>query len=1049
MKNVKFALALKYSIFVAVLFTFLPSTYAKDGGATKIANAINSTQVKKITGTVKDELGQPLIGVTVSFGTGAGTVTDLDGVFTLDNVPEDAVLTISYVGYKEAKVPVLGKETILITLQPDEQLLDEVVVIGYGIQKKSNVTGAISSIKADDLKNSPITNAASALQGRVAGVQIVNNSGAPSATPTIRVRGYSSNGLSDPLYIVDGLKVNDISYLEPTSIQSMEVLKDAASAAIYGAEAGNGVILITTKTGNKGLTKALFDAQWSYSNLAKKMKVLNADQYRQFYTEALQDGFTSLYDQYNIAGANTDWQDEMYETGAIQKYNLGVQGGNNAGNFFLTLGYMNNDGMMKMDKDYYQRITGQINASYNIKPWLEVGTSNTITNVNNSTIAENNNQYGVLKDIVLADPLTPVLYNDNNLPEKIQAAISNNLHPIKDDRGSYYGYSWLNNANPLAAVQINNETNKSFYINGITYANIKPFKNFVFTTRLGYTLGNLAYDLYVPTRLSGYFDNTIDTQLDLRSQQTTTRRYQWENFFNYTLETEKAGILSVMAGMSYINSESSYTTARTNELTQEIPNFIYMDYSTSSATDFVLGNRINNSQIAYFGRLSWDYQNRYNLQANVRADSYDAAYLDLEHNWGYFPSLSAGWTFSNESFMENITGEVFSYGKLRASYGVNGSISNLGSYAYAFTLRTGQNDPANQTANMTYWLDGQLYEGTYPNSIFANPKLRWERSKQLDAGLDLRFLNGRLSATVDYYNKLTDGLLVASVAPLTTGASTVYQNLGKVANSGFEVELEWKDNIGDFSYGIKGNIATVKNKVTEYRGEGTRIEGSGLLGSSSKMTCFEEGYPIWYIRGYKMTGVDAATGEPVFADLFEDGKITDADRTELGKAIPDFTYGLTLSAAYKNFDLSIYGAGASGNQLVYGMMSAEMASRANRPEFLYEGRWTGSNTQASLPGAIYQVNDPRFYNSDAFVFDASFFKIKQIQLGYTMPGKFLKSVVESVRAYVSLDNFFTFTDYPGSDPEINASSNTSSAMALDYGAYPIAKSISFGINIIF
>jgi hypothetical protein len=297
---------------------------------------------------------------------------------------------------------------------------------------------------------------------------------------------------------------------------------------------------------------------------------------------------------------------------------------------------------------------------------------------------------------------------------------------------------------------------------------------------------------------------------------------------------------------------------------------------------------------------------------------------------------------------------------------------------------------------------------------------------------------------------LTDGLLVQSVAPLTTGTSTIYQNLGKVRNSGLEVELDWKDKIGDFSYGVKGNIATLSNKVTKYRGKGTRISGSSLLSSGSALTYFEEGYPLWYIRGYKLTGVKSSTGEAEYEDIDGDGSITENDRTDLGKGIPDFTYGLTLTAAYKNFDFSIYGAGASGNKLVYGMMSTNKDTWTNRPQFLYGDRWTSSNTSASLPSAVYQINDPRFYNSDAFVFNASFFKIKQIQLGYTMPKSLLTPLhIESVRAYVSLDNFFTFTDYPGSDPEVNASGNTSSALAIDFGGYPMSKSVSFGLNVSF
>ena len=1050
-KNEKPNLVFSYSMLFTALLALFPSAYAKGISAVNDEGITNVTQVKKVTGVVKDEDNQPLVGATVSLSPGVGTITDVDGVFTLNNVPENGVLTISYIGYETVKISVTGENAIDVTLMPNNQILDEVVVIGYGVQKKSNVTGAISSIKADDLQNSSISNAASALQGKVSGVQVVNNSGSPGASPTIRVRGYSSNGSSDPLYIVDGLKVSDISYLDPSSIKSIEILKDAASAAIYGAEAGNGVILITTNTGEKGKTKVVFDAQWTYSNLANKVDLLNAEQYKQYYTEAAGDAFTSLYNQFNIAGVDTDWQDAMYETGKMQKYSLGVQGGNDNGNFFLTMSYLNNDGMVKMDKDYYQRIMGQINANYNIKSWLEVGTSNTITNSKYSVLPENNVQFGMMKDILLMDPLTPILYNSNNLPDRLQTVIANGLHPIQDNSGNYYGYSWSaggGGPNPMASVQIGDGTNRSFYINGMTYANIKPVKNLVVTTRLGYTLGNRGSNSYLPIRWNTFFAD-IDNDINFSSEQYTTRYYQWENFFNYMLETKTAGNYSIMAGMSYSNNEMNIVGTRTNELLSYSPNFIYMNYSTNSANDYVLGNLSFKRQMAYYGRLSWDYENRYNLQANFRADSYDASYLDLNHNWGYFPSVSVGWTFSNENFMKNVSGGAFTYGKLRASYGVNGSISNLGNYMYAATLRNGQYDLVNQTANMAYWLDGKLYQGIYPNSVLANPKLRWERSKQYDIGLDLRFFNGRLNTTVDYYNKLTDGLLVESVAPLTTGSSTVFQNLGKVTNSGIEVELEWKDKIGDFSYGFKGNIATVKNKVKEYRGKGTRIEGSGMLGGSA-ITFFEEGYPLWYIRGYQMTGVDTSTGEPIFADLNGDGEITDADRTELGKAIPDLTYGLTLTVGYKNFDFSVYGAGASGNELIYAMMSTDPGMRSNRPTFLYEGRWNSNNTNATVPSAVYQINDPRYYNSNAFVFDASYFKIKQIQLGYAIPKTLSKSLgLEFARAYISLENFFTITNYPGSDPEINASSNTSSAMALDYGGYPMSKSVSFGINITF
>ena len=1005
----------------------------------------------RLTGSVKDAAGEPLIGASILVGDGVGAITDLDGNFVLENVASEAVLTVSYVGYKDVQVPVNGRTHIDIVLESDDLILDDVVVIGYGVQRKSNVTGAISSVKAEDFQNKPITNAASALQGKVSGVQVINNSGAPGASPTIRVRGYSSNGSSNPLYIVDGLKVSDISYLDPSSIKSMEILKDAASAAIYGAEAGNGVIMITTKGGEKGSTRVSFDSQWTWSSLAKRVDLMNAEQFTNYYTEAGGDAFTSQYFQHNIAGTDTDWQKEMYETGLLQKYNLGVQGGTDQGGFFLALGYTGNNGMIKMDKDRYQRINAQLNANYTVRPWLEVGSSNNLSYIISSTLSESNVQYGQMKDILLADPLTPVYYA--SLPSSVQEKLNSGMHPVQTDDGRYYGMSWIAGGanNPLANVQITNTENRGFYLNGMTHVNLKPFKNFVFTSRVGYTFGSMQSGYYNPTRMTS-FTATTDTPLSLVSTQTATIYYQWENFANYVLQTGKAGDFGFMLGMSYSDANSRVTGGQTNALSSEDENFRYLSYSTNAADDYVSGDVTLRRQIAYYGRLSWDWRGRYNAQFNFRADSYDSAYLDLSNSWGFFPSASIGWTFSEEPFMKNVKGDVFSFGKLRASWGINGSISNLGGYMYNATLRTGQANLATNTANTTYFLDGVLYQGTYPGSVLANPNLRWEQSKQLDLGLDLRFFNSRLTAAFDYFHKTTDGLLVASTAPYITGTTAVYQNLGIVTNDGLELELEWRDSIGDFNYGIKGNISTVKNVVKAYRGEGTRINGASMLQAGESMTYFEEGYPVWYIRGYKLKGVDASTGAAIYEDT--DGKdgITDSDRTYLGKAIPDYTYGITLTASWKGLDFSVYGAGSQGNQLIYGMMPTSTDNWTNRPAFLYNGRWTASSASgATLPSAMYQRNDPRFYNSDAFVFDASFFKIKQIQLGYTFPKSLLQRMsIDSVRAFLSMDNWFTFTKYPGSDPEVNAAAAAgASALAFDYGGYPLAKSLSVGINVAF
>lgn len=1053
-QNSKLWSALRYTALVSTMFGVSPVMMAETGIVTDAPNVNAVWQVKKITGVVKDEMG-PLIGATVQVSNGAGIVTDLDGNFVLENVPENATITVSYVGYVSQTIKVAGKSTFNITLSSDAQVLDELVVIGYGVQKKSNVTGAISSVKSDDLKNMPVTNAASALQGKVSGVQIVNNSGAPGSSPTIRIRGYASNGTSDPLFIVDGLKVDNIDYLEPSAIDRMEILKDAASAAIYGAEAGNGVVLITTKQGSKGKTTVTFDAQWSFSSLANKVDMMNAEQYTNYYSEAT-EAFMTSYNQYykdqpyamvNGKPADTDWQDEVFTTGKMQKYNVGFQGGGENNNFFLSMGYMNNDGMLEGNRDYYERISSQINASYKMNKWLEVGTNNSLQYSKYNAMGEGSTEYGIMRSLYQIDPLTPAEYT-NGLPEWLQGAIDGGQHPVQNpDNGNYYGISWAkgNPNNPLMELSKGTSGNRTFSINGTSYMNITPLKGLVFTSRLGYNFANASANNYSPASTYGWNQEGGDKKMELAAQQMTTRYYQWENFINYNFSWGKNDF-SLMAGTSYKENEVEFMRSSTDALSSDADNFHYLDYSTVGATDLISGNLEKHRQIAYYGRLGWSYGDRYNVQVNFRADSYDASYLSTANRWGYFPSISAGWTITNEKFMQNLDPKWLSFAKLRLSWGKNGSISNLGGYMHAATLNTGAQYVYGQViATNSYWMNGQLYQGTYPNEYHANPKLSWEESRQFDLGLDLRFFDHRLAVSMDYYNKLTDGLLVQSQALLTTGTTWMWQNLGKIRNSGFELEAEWRDNIGkDFSYSIKGNLATVKNEVTEYKGKGTRIDGFSIRGAESTLSYFEEGYPIWYLRGYEIDHIDEATGEAIYKDFDGVDGISEADRTDLGNGIPDYTYGLTLNLKYKNFDFMAYGAGAQGVSLFYGITNVG-DHYFNKPTFLYHDRWTPEHTQASMPSPLYQT-DNKFFNSNAFIFDASYFKIKQIQLGYTVPKNWLAKVgLSSLRAFISLDNFFTFTDYPGVDPEVR--STTSSAMGIDVGGYPIAKSVSFGFNV--
>jgi TonB-linked SusC/RagA family outer membrane protein len=901
-------------------------------------------------------------------------------------------------------------------------------------------------VKAEDLTARAVTDVGSALQGKTSGVQVMNMSGSPGAAATLRIRGFASNGESNPLYVVDGLKVANLSAVGIENIESIEILKDGASAAIYGAEAGNGVVLITTKTGKKEKGQIFVTAQYSISNIAKKMNMLNAEQFIKYTVESgtrTSDLFAQYY--YNDPSnyvinkpVDTDWQDIAYSTGYRQKYTVGFQGGNNRGSLFLSLGYLNHDGVITGSKDSYNQISSQINASYKIKDWIEVGTTNSIEVSKLKSLTENNiGRQSFTSNIYEIDPLTPVEYADGlrGVPDRIKNAMSNGYQPLFNTKtGNYYGTSFWGGLNPLAMLNRDDAYSDVSQINGTAFINLTPLKNFVLTSRLGY---RFMYD-YDYSYTAPYWMSTV-TYLSktpaLSIAQSGTNYYQWENFANYTFELDRHAI-SVLAGTSYINSFVNTTTVDTDELTNLNENFHYLDYSTATANDLVGGNKTESRQLAWFGRFSWTGADRYNIQVNFRADSYDAAYLDLEHNWGYFPSISAGWTFSNEEFMQKLTGDILSHAKLRASYGKNGSIGNLGGYMYASVLNTG-----NQ-----YYMNNQLITGTYPTKYLANEKLRWEESVQFDLGLDLRIFKERLVLGVDYFTKNTNGLLVESVAPLVTGASFVWQNVGKVNNRGFEVELEWRDKINDnFSYNIRGNIATVKNKVTEYRGEGVRLGGTSLE-NTTQVSYVEEGYPLWYLRGYVVEGINPADGSPIYKDIVPDGEITDADKTMIGNGIPDFTYGLTVSLKYKDFDFMAFGTGAYGNKVIWGMNRA-LNYTSNKPLFFYEERWTAENPNAKRAAPVYH-RDERYMLSDANVFDASYFKIKQIQLGYTFPKRWLDNVkIFDLRAYVSLEDFFTFTDYPGQDPELRP--NATSGMAIDFGSYPVAKSILLGLNFSF
>ena len=993
-----------------------------------------------VSGTVSDTQGLPVIGagVMLSSDNTVGTTTDLDGNYSI-SVPPDASLTFSCIGYKTVTVDIAGRAKVDVVMEEDSEFLEETVVIGYGVQRKSDVTGAIASVKDSDIANRSAISVAQALQGKAAGVQIVNPSGAPGATSSIQIRGYSSNSKTTPLMIVDGLKVSDINYLDPESIASIEVLKDAASAAIYGIEAGNGVILITTKSGSNSQGRVFYNFQNSIQSVAKMPDLLNA---REWMDYMLLSGANQDMSEFDYDGVtDTYWPGLMFEKGYIRRHTVGASAGNDRGNLYVSLSYTDNNGIIAGDKDVFNRLTGQINAEYKINNWLTIGTNNSLSRTKSSSVSESSGaNTSLLGAILTYDPITPWTYTDETLPDRVRLWLDQGHQLPTDANGNIYGTSIFSGNSliwhPAIMRDRTDSSSDSFYLMGTTYANFTPIKGLTITSRFGYSAGfrnthTYNYELYI--------NSVANQNMSINGRSQNSLFYQWENFANYNTAIKKHSI-SAMVGMSFQKSMSDYVYGTANLLADDDPNFRYLEYTENSTSMGLGGVPSTSANMSYFGRIGYSYDDRYFFQANFRADAYDTSKLDASNRWGYFPSVSAGWTISNEQFMQDFKSTVgMSFMKFRASWGINGNVNAMGSYQYMDILRS----------SMEYGYDfgdNVMVAGVAPSGVLPNPDIKWETSHQIDLGVDMRFFNERLAFSLDWYNKNTHDLITSTTAPANTGSTRMYINAGKVNNHGTEIELSWKDNIGDFGYSVSGNLATVHNKVLEGT-SADRVQGERIW-TSYYMTYFEQGYPLWYLRAFIIDGIDQETGAPIYRDTKPDGVINDDDRDYAGSGIPDFTYGLTLTMNYKNFDLIVYGAGSQGAELLYSLNRGDFAQQNTLREFYYDAWQNPQSTGYKYPKPDY--SDTYLMASTARIFDASFFKIKQIQLGYTIPERLLSKVrISSLRAYVSLDDWFTFTKYPGLDPETSHAGTSAAGLGIDYGSYPIPRKLVFGVNVSF
>ena len=1029
-------------------------------------------QIKGVVVSGGDNLPLPGVNVVVK-GTSIGTITDLDGQFSFA-VPAKSMLSITYIGYKPLEVAADGSKLMNITLQEDTETLDEVVVVGYGVQKKSVVTAAISRVTAEDLNNTTPSRIEDALKGKVSGVQITQSSGQPGADSKVRIRGVGTVNNSEPLYIVDGMPVDGgINYLNPTDIQSVEILKDAASAAIYGARAANGVILVTTKSGVSGKTNITYDFTYGLQNPWKKRSVLNATEYMTLMNEvAVNDGNAPKYlpEQIASAGKGTDWQDETFNYDApVQSHQVSVNGGSDKIVYFLSLGYFDQEGIVGGDygKSNYNRWSLRTNSTYNVFETkdrsflnkMRVGVNISYARAKSSGI-ETNSEYGSILGSALAfDPTVPV-YATN--PESVLASYPN---AVKDKNGKVYsipagGFQEIANPVGMLNAPTSSTLNEDKFVASF-WGELDLYEGLKFKSSYGADLAFWGNDGYTfPYFLATQGKNI--TQSSVFSNMHRGFTWQVENTLTYTKTFDDKHNLTVLLGQSakeYTLRElygDDYDLLETNPDKANI-NSAIADRDEERVAGGT-GGFSNQTLASYFGRIDYNFDERYMIQATVRRDG--SSNFGPNHKWAVFPSVSLGWNVTNEAFMDSRP-DWFSNLKLRASWGKNGN-ERIGQFRYTSLMDGGQNYyfGSGDNAKMQY--------GSSPSKI-ANPNVKWEESEQLDLGFESRFFNNSLTFGFDYFKKKTNGMLMDQPIPAYVGKGAPIANAGDMQNWGLEFESTYKLKINDFSFNVGANASYLNNKLIKlgnasgeaiYADAGASGVGSYVKGRNGEV------YPYFY--GYKTGGIlqnqqqadeynskygeKAQPGDVIFLDIAgeksntPDGKITDADKTKIGKGMPDWTFGLSLGADWKGFDLNLFFQGTAGND-VFDFSQRGDIQAMNRPSWMLD-RWIGEGTSNKIPRMTAVNPNRNWRSSDLYIKDGSYVRLKTIQLGYSLPTSLLeKASVQRLRLFVTAENLFTFTSYDGFDPEIAAGDYFN--IGVDKGIYPQSRTISVGANLTF
>ncbi|MGP1436528.1 MAG: TonB-dependent receptor [Phocaeicola sp.] len=1034
-------------------------------------NVKDVEQNQQVRGKVQDTNGTPIIGANIlEKGATNGTITDMDGNFML-NVSDNATLIVSYIGYTTSEVTADRQHTMTIVLKEDTEALEEVVVVGYGSMQKRDLTGAVSQVKGDQISNLPLRSASDALQGKIAGVTVTANSGSPGALGDVRIRGIGTLNGNDPLYVVDGLPQSNIGWLNARDIQNIEVLKDASAQAIYGSRAANGVILITTKRGEKSdiyRTNIEFDASVGFQSASKEYDMLDAEGFMDyknrayaaagkelisdFSTKEKRDAILNFLDK-NGGRQGTNWWDAITNSSSEalnQNYNVAFSGGIKKLRYRSSFGYMNHKGLVKGSE--YERLNGRLNVDSDVKKWLTLSANVNVSYEERKNIDENNSYQATVFTAASADPITPIYRNNLvDVPEFLKERIYDSYEPT-NPWSKYTGVLYSNKYNPVA--QVNRASLNKWH--GIATkigisGDFKLFPFLTFKSSISVDLIRNQSDGFIPKY---YLDGDEYSSYATASRsQSNTDYWVFDNYLTYTQKLGEHHV-TAMVGTSAEKNRYEYIGASkqgmiNNEKGQQIINAGTMN---PTADGYYSINTLN----SYFGRIFYSYANRYMLTANIRYDG--SSQFAKGHRWGVFPSISGGWNFSEEKFM-NWMKNWLSQGKIRLGYGEIGNQTIPGG-AYL-----------NLFSNSSYVLFGSNNpQLSGKRSQVGNEDLKWETTRQFDAGLDLSFLSGSLRISLDYYNRDTKNMLVQVPVPAGLGfPNTPWVNAGSINNKGFEITVEYDGKINEFGYTINANVSTYKNKVTDL-GSDANIPGTGVHLGYYTYTMTEVGKPIGYYFGYKTDGVfqtqeevtnyvnngqqvmpNAKAGDLKFVDLNKDGKLDNNDRTMIGNPHPDFTFGLTLGGEYKRFDLTAFFQGSIGNDLL-NILKYDLYGGVgwyNAPKDILTTFWNGPGS-TNKNFAIDADSRLNREISEWFIEDGSYVRLKNLQLGYTIPVSLTKKIsIDNLRIYVAAQNLFTITGYSGLDPEIGEYNGNPIYKGVDMGYYPQPRTIMFGINMKF